>query len=382
MIDRTFMELFYAMPSHIHSITMVDTKIKLFTPGPVYVAPDTLAEFGKECDTHRSKWYADMHQRCVENLKKVMFTSNDIFLGAFTGSGFMEACVANTLDKDEKGLFIKVGAFGERWASMARGLGKNHDVLEFEWGTAAKPEKVKEALEGKNYTTVFIQFNETSTGIRNPLEEIAPIIKDSGALLCVDAVSGLGGMKLEVDKLKIDACLASTQKCFAVPPGLSICSVSGDLIEKARNTTNRGYYLDLLEIKKYADKHNTPTTVPVPQVRALEYKVNKMVNEEGIENVFKRHRDMAKATQDWATGNGFELFSEEGYRSWTVTTISNNKNINAAKLVATLESKGYRIVNGYKNLKGKTFRIGHMGDLNVSDLEELFVVMDETLAEI
>lgn len=357
-----------------------DTTIKLFTPGPVYVAPDTLAEFAKHCDTHRSKWYYDLHAACVEKLKSAMYTNNDVFLGAFSATGFMEACVSNTLGPEDTGLFVKVGAFGARWASIARDLGKKHDVLEFDWGKAAKPGKVKEALESKPYSTVFVQFAETSTGVRNPIEEIAPVVKDAGALLCVDAVSGLGGMKIEVDKLGIDACLASTQKCFAVPPGLAVCSVSEALIEKAKTVPNRGQYLDLITIKNSADKHQTPTTIGVPQVRALEYKLGKMLDEEGLENVFARHDKMARMTRDWATGNGFEIFSEAGYESSTVTAIANNKGIDTGKMVKTLEAKGYRIVDGYKSLKGKTFRIGHMGDLQPADMEGLFAVLDEVLA--
>ncbi|MHA1791120.1 MAG: pyridoxal-phosphate-dependent aminotransferase family protein [Promethearchaeota archaeon] len=359
-----------------------DTNIKLYTPGPVFVSEETLKELAKPCDTHRSKWYSELHESCTKKLQELMFTKNDVFLGTFSGSGFMEACVSNTLNDDEKGLFIIIGAFGNRWASMAKANGKKYDTLEFDFGKAAKPDIIKEKLENENYTTVFIQFNETSTGVRNPIEEIAPIVKKHGALLCVDAVSGLGGMKIEVDKLKIDACLASTQKCFAVPPGLAVCSVSDALLEKAKNTKNRGYYLDLLLIKKYHDKNQTPTTVSIPQVRALDLKLDKMLHQEGLENVFKRHDTLAKMTRDWATSNGFELFAEKGHYSSTVTTITNNKGIDVAKFVSTLEQKGYRIVNGYGPLKNKTFRIGHMGDLQESDMNELFGVMDATLKDL
>ncbi|MBD3187956.1 aminotransferase class V-fold PLP-dependent enzyme [Candidatus Bathyarchaeota archaeon] len=372
----------YATGTSIYSMEMVvDTNMKLYTPGPVHVAPDTLAVMSKHCDTHRSSWYSDMHEHCENLLQELMFTENQILLGAFTGTGFMEACVTNLLGKDDTGLFVSVGAFGKRWTSIARGHGKEFDILEFEMGKAAKADKIKEILERKEYATVFIQFNETSTGIRNPLEEIAPVVKDSGALLCVDAVSGLGGMKLEVDELGIDVCLASTQKCLAVPPGIALCSISEHALEKSKTVGNRGYYLDFMVLMKKAPKHQTPTTIAVPLVRALEYKLGKII-EEGVEQVFDRHSKMAEMTWKWANDAGFEIFPEEGHRSSTVSTIANNRNIDVAKFVKVLLDKGYRIVNGYGDLKGKTFRIGHMGDLQPDDMEELFGVMDETLVEI
>lgn len=360
---------------------VVDTNMKLYTPGPVYVAPDTLAVMSKHCDTHRSSWYSDMHQHCEELLQELMFTENQILLGAFTGTGFMEACITNLLGKGDSGLFVSVGAFGKRWTSIAKSHGKAFDVLEFEMGKAAKAGAIKEALEEKEYASVFIQFNETSTGIRNPLKEIAPVVKASGALLCVDAVSGLGGMKLEVDKLGIDVCLASTQKCLAVPPGIALCSISGAALEKTKTVENRGYYLDFMVLMKKAPKHQTPTTIAVPLVRALEHKLGKIV-EEGVEKVFDRHAKMADMTRNWAKTAGFEIFSEEGYRSNTVSTLANNKGIDVAKFVKVLLDKGYRIVNGYGDLKDKTFRIGHMGDLQPDDMKELFGVMDETLQEL
>jgi len=359
-----------------------ETKIKLFTPGPVYCAPDVLAEMAKPCDTHRSKWYYDLHKDCTSKLQKVLFTKNDVFLGGFSATGFMEACVSNTLGEDDKGLFIIVGEFGNRWKMIAEGLGKKFEKLEYPGGKAAKPADVKKALDGKKYTTVFIQYNETSTGVRNPVEQIAPIIKETGALLCVDAVSAMCGMKIEVDRLGIDACLASVQKCFGIPPGLSVCSASPALLEKAKKTKNRGNYLDLVEIKQFHDKFQTPTTPPIPQIRALNYKLGKILNEEGLENRFKRHDKLAAMTRDWAKSQGFTMFSEEGAHSSTVSTIANNKNIDVEKFVAALETKGYRIVAGYGQFKKVSFRIGHMGDLMEKDMKELFGVMDETFKTI
>jgi aspartate aminotransferase-like enzyme len=359
-----------------------DTKIKLFTPGPVYCAPDVLAEMAKPCDTHRSRWYYDLHKDCTSKLQKVLYTKNDVLLGAFSATGFMEACVSNTLGSDDTGLFIIVGEFGNRWKGIAESLGKKCDTLDYPGGKAARLDDVKKKLQEKKYATVFIQYNETSTGVRNNVEQLAPVIKDAGALLCVDAVSAICGMKIEVDKMGIDACLASVQKCFGTPPGLSVCSVSPALLGKAKTVKNRGNYLDMIEMKQFHDKAQTPTTPPIPQIRALAYKLGKILNEEGLENRFKRHDNLAKMTRDWAKSQGFTMFSEEGHHSSTVSTIANNKNIDVEKFVNALEGKGYRIVTGYGQFKKVSFRIGHMGDLQEADMKGLFAVMDETLKEI
>jgi aspartate aminotransferase-like enzyme len=359
-----------------------ETNIKLFTPGPVYCTPDVLAEMAKPCDTHRSKWYYELHKECTGRLQQVLFTHNDVFLGAFSATGFMEACVSNTLNTDEKGLFIIVGEFGNRWKAIAENLGKQYDVLEYPGGKGAKPDDVRAALEGKEYTTVFVQLNETSTGVMNHVDEIAPIVKATGALLCVDAVSAMCGVKIDVDALGIDACLASVQKCFGIPPGLSVCSVSPSLLEKANNTKNRGSYLDLIEMKAFHDKFQTPTTPPIPQIRALNYKLGKILDEEGLENRFERHARLARMTREWAWGQGFDLFSEEGFHSNTVTTVANNKEIDVEQFVAALEAKGYRIVAGYGQFKKVSFRIGNMGDLQEGDMRELYAIMDETLADL
>lgn len=359
-----------------------NTNIKLFTPGPVYCAPDVLAEMAKPCDTHRSKWYYDLHKDCTSKLQKVLYTKNDVLLGAFSATGFMEACVSNTLDVDDTGLFIIIGEFGNRWKAIAASLGKKFEVLDYPGGKAAKIEDVKRKLQEKKFGTVFIQYNETSTGVRNALEQLAPVIKEAGSLLCVDAVSAMCGMKIEVDKLGIDACLASVQKCFGIPPGLSVCSVSPALLEKAKTVKNRGNYLDLVEMKQFHDKFQTPTTPPIPQIRALAYNLEKILSREGLENRFKRHDKLAQMTRDWAKSQGFTMFSEEGYHSSTVSTIANNKNIDVEKFVGALEKKGYRIVVGYGQFKKVSFRIGHMGDLQEADMKGLFAVMDETLKEI
>jgi len=237
-------------------------------------------------------------------------------------------------------------------------------------------------MDRDNYSVVFIQANETSTGVYNPVDKVVPILKNYGALVCVDATSSMAGVKIEVDKLGIDVCLASVQKCFALPPGLAVCSISDAAFEKAEKVKNRGFYFDFIELKKRNAKHQTPTTPPIPQIRGLTAQLDYILNEEGLEKRFKRHEQLGRRTREWVHEMNLKMFPEKGYESNTVSTISNSLNLDIPKMVSMLLAKGYRIVNGYGNLVNKTFRIGHMGEINLNDLEKMLKVLTEIINEL
>ncbi len=355
------------------------SQLKLFTPGPVYVPERVLKELAKPNDTHRSKPYSEMHQMATEGLQKVLYTKDECLIFTSSATGIMEACVRNLVKDDEKALFFSIGAFGDRWYEIGVSNGKISVKEGVEWGKAITPEVAQEALSKDKYPVVFIQSNETSTGVYNPIDNIAPIIKESGALLCVDATSSMAGIKLEVDKLNIDVCLASVQKCFALPPGLAVCSVSDAAFDKAEKVKNRGLYFDFLGLKKSNAKHQTPTTPPIPQIRGLTAQLDFILNEEGLEKRFERHEQLGKQTRKWADDINLEMFSEKGYESNTVSTIRNSLNLDIPKMVSMLLSEGYRIVNGYGNLVNKTFRIGHMGEIQLKDLEEMLKILTEII---
>lgn len=204
-----------------------------------------------------------------------------------------------------------------------------------------------------------------------------PFIKKSGTLVCVDATSSMAGVKVEVDKLGIDVCLASVQKCFALPPGLAVCSVSEPAFEKAEKVKNRGLYFDFIGLKKSNAKHQTPTTPPIPQIRGLTAQLEYILNKEGLEKRFRRHEQLGKQTRQWAHDLNLEMFPEEGNESNTVSTIRNSLNLDIPEIISKLLEKGYRIVNGYGNLVNKTFRIGHMGEIQISDLEKMLIVLSD-----
>jgi aspartate aminotransferase-like enzyme len=344
---------------------------KLFTPGPVHVPGWILKEMSKENDTHRGVAYQGMHKPIREMMQTLLNTKNEILLFANSATGIMEACVRNLIKDDETALFLSCGAFGDRWAKIAKLNGKNADLVTVDWGKAVTPELVAEKIKEKKYSVVFLTYNETSTGVMNPLSKIAPIVKSTGALLCVDAVSAMAGAEIRVDDWGIDVVLASVQKCFAIPPGLATCAISDAALKKAESVKNRGFYLDFLAIKKKGEGNEHPVTPPIPQIRALKAVLEKIINEEGIENRYKNQLERSKMIQDWAINNGFELFSEEGYHSPTVVTINNNKNIDVGKFVSNLFDLGYKIVNGYGPMKGKNFRIAAMGFLTKEDTQKM-----------
>jgi len=347
---------------------------KLFIPGPVDVLPDVSAKMASPMTGHRSKDYAELHGQLVEKLKKVMYTQNRVFLTAASSTGWMEAAVLNCVGK--KALHVVNGAFSKRWHEISLACGKQADKIEMPWGFAAKSKDVEEKLSSGQYDTLFITHNETSTCAMTPLEGFGEICRKNNVLLCVDAVSSMGGVKIEVDKLGIDILVTGTQKCFGVAPGLAMTAVSQAALDRSKNMKNKGFYFDYQQYLKHYDKSNTPSTPPIPQMYALNYQLGKILKVEGLENRFARHRQMADYTRAWAKKH-FGLFTEEWCASDTVTCVKNNRNIDLATLSSRLSDKGYEFSNGYGDLKGKVFRVPHMADRTMDELSEYLETIEK-----
>ena len=280
---------------------------------------------------------------------------------------------------DAKILHLTCGAFSERWAEVSQLNGKQVDVLAADWGQANQPEDLAEALKQDHYDAVACVMNETSTGVCNPVEQYAEILKDyPDTLFLVDVVSIYMGAKVDVDAWGIDVCLTSTQKAFALPPGMAFGAVSPAVLERARQVKNRGYYFDVIEIDKHHQKNNTPATPPISLMYAADKQLDDILAE-GLDARFARHQHMAEMTRTWVQHAGFKMFSAEGYHSPTVATVANNRGIDIAEMNKFLKKRGMMISNGYGKLKDKTFRIAHMGDTQPAHLEALFAAMDEFL---
>jgi aspartate aminotransferase-like enzyme len=348
----------------------------MFVPGPVDVAPEVLAAQTKPMMPHRSKDFEEIFRRTAERAQKLFYTQYRVFQGTSSGSGMQEAGVRNFVQ--EQVLSCVNGAFADRWYKCAIANGKQADKLEVAWGQAITPELLADALKKKPYEAVTIVHNETSTGVENPLKDLAKVVHEISpdTLILVDAVSSLGGVKIEMDAWGIDFMLTSSQKCLALPPGLSLAAASDRAMKKAETVSNRGWYFDLVLMEKHRLKDSTPMTPVMPLIFALDVQLDRIL-EEGLDNRFARHSAMAKRTQNWALAHGMDTLAPEAYRSKTVSTIKNTKPMDIAALNKFLLTKGMRIANGYGDLKDKTFRIAHMGEITMSDVDTLLANMEE-----
>ncbi|MGL4849859.1 MAG: pyridoxal-phosphate-dependent aminotransferase family protein [Clostridium sp.] len=352
---------------------------KLFIPGPVEVRSEVLAKMATPMIGHRSADASFLQKRISDNLKKVFYTQSEILLSTTSGSGLMEGAIRCCTLK--KAAVFSVGAFGKRWYEMAKENGKEADLFEVPMGEAITPEMVEKALETGKYDLVAVTHNETSTGVMNPVKEIGRVIKKYDDIVyIVDAVSSAVGTRIEVDAWGIDVLITSTQKAIGLPPGMAICTFSNKAKERAEKVPNRGFYLDLLALYKYIKKkdYQYPSTPSLSHMFALDYQLDYIVNKEGLDNRFARHKELAKITRAWAKKH-FELFADERYLSNTVTAIKNTRAIEVTALNKELSNRGYAISNGYGSLKDKTFRIGHMADCTVEELNDLLKNINEIL---
>ncbi len=352
---------------------------KLFIPGPVEVREDVLQKMAGPMIGHRTKEASALQRGISEKMQKVMYTKNTILLSTTSGSGLMEGSVRSCTTK--RAAVFSVGAFGDRWYKMAVSNNVPADIYSSEPGKPTTPEMVDNALSTGKYDLITITHNETSSGVMNPVEEIAEVMKKYPEVIwCMDTVSSMAGTKIEVDKLGVDICITSTQKCLGLPPGMSICSFSEKAREAAAKVEFRGTYLDLLDLYNYVVKKDFqyPSTPSLSHMFALDYQLDRILAE-GLENRYARHLEMAKLVRTWAREN-FELFPEEKYASNTLTTIRNTRGISVNELNKKLGELGYMISNGYGDLKEVTFRIAHMADMTVQEVRELLAVMDKLIA--
>jgi predicted phosphoserine aminotransferase len=313
-------------------------------------------------------------------LKKVLFTDQNVFLSTSSASGIWEASIRNCVDFNETVLSTCCGAFSDKWAGVAKSCGRNVDELKVEWGQPTTPEMIDEKLASGNYAAITLVYNETSTGLTNPVYQISEMMKQKypDVLVFVDAVSGMVGLPLHFDDLGWDVTFASVQKAFAIPPGLAVAAVSNRALEKSKNVPNRGYYFDFQQFAKSAEKNQTPTTPNIPHIMALNYQCKKLLAE-GMENVWKRHKEMGEFVRTWAKEK-FDLFCEEKYASDTLTTVKNIRNINVAETIKAVQVKHNTVFgNGYGKLKEQTFRIAHMGDITLEDVQEVTAWIDEAI---
>ncbi len=350
----------------------------LFTVGPVYVAPDTLESMNRPMITHRSKEYKELHASIVEKIKKTLDTDMEVFLVAGSATAFLEGAIRNGVR--EKSLGITNGSFGNRSIEIGELNGKTVEKVQVPWGKAMKPEHI-EGKVGKDIEMVHWVSNESSTGVFSDSVALAKAVREQNpdALMMVDVVTSAYAMDIKVKEMDVDAVVFGTQKALALPPGLAIMLCSERLLEKAKTVPNRGFYTDLLKIKKQNDNNYALTTPPVSLMYGLDYQLDKIIAE-GMPARYERHQRMADMVRDWAGRKMQGIYPEEGYQSNSIGVI-NRGDLDFDAFHSKLKARGYEISNGYGDIKETTFRIGHLGDTTPEMLSDLLGVMDDILEE-
>ena len=356
---------------------MAMEKIQFFLPGPTYVSEDVRQAMAAPIVGHRSAGFRSFYQTLAGRLPAVLRTAGDALIATGSSTLIMESAVISTAAADV--LSLTCGAFSERWHSISRGAGKAADRLAVPWGEAIDPDLVRGALRRKRYDAVTVVHNETSTGVMNPLAEIARAIREeSDALILVDAVSSLGGAPVEADAWGLDVVLAGTQKALALPPGLVVFTLSDRAAARAAKVERRGFYTDLL---RYRDKHREGGAITTPAI-SLFYALDRQLERilaEGMEARWARHERLTRRTAAWAEERGFTFASAAGARSLTVSCLRPPQGVDPQALVKRLAGRGWTVGGGYGDWKPSTFRIGHMGEVRDEDLEALLAEIDEAI---
>jgi aspartate aminotransferase-like enzyme len=350
---------------------------KLFIPGPTHVREEILLAQAVPMLGHRAKEYSDLQAEVTPKLQKMLYTQQRVYLFAASSTGVMEGSIRQASLK--RMLVTVCGAFSKRWYEIVQDNGVLCDKLEVAPGQAITVELVDQALAKADYDAITLTMNETATGIMNPVKEIAAMIraKYPEVMILVDAVSCMAGVKIEFDAWGLDVCFAGTQKCFALPPGLTVCAVSERARQRALQVPNAGHYFAYRMMDKHYEKWQTPATPAISLIQALNVQMDSILAE-GLEQRWARHAEMADFVQDWARKH-FKLYGDEKFLSKTVTNVENTRNIVVGDLNKELGKRGAMISNGYGDLKEKCFRIAHMGDLNMDDMRWLIVQLNDIL---
>lgn len=319
-------------------------------------------------------------------LRAVFGTERPVYISSSSATGFMEAGIRNGVRK--RALALVNGAFSQRFRDLVTDCGREVETYEVAWGEAHVPEEVERRLRSGGFDAVTIVHSETSTGVLNPLGELAGAVHAAESatgdeiLTLVDGVTSVGGGPVETDGWRLDWVLTGSQKALALPPGLAFGSPSPRMLARAATLTGRGQYFDLLEFDRYWKKHQTPNTPALTLFFSLLAQLRRMEGE-GLQARYDRHAAMARRCWEWTetTGSefGLSLFAPEGLRSMTVTAIATPPDLAGSEITARLKKRGYTIGSGYGKLRDATIRIGHMGDHTVEGLDRLLGELETVL---
>ncbi len=353
---------------------------RFFLPGPTEVHPEVLDAAARPVIGHRGPEMRELMRTVQPGLRRVFGTGRPVYVSTSSATGLMEAAVSNLSRR--RVLALVCGAFSGRFAAIARRLGRPVDVLEVEWGEANRPGPLRDRLRDAGaYDLVTAVHSETSTGVMNPVGELAEVVAEfDDVLLAVDGVSSVAGAPVDFDGWGVDFLLTGAQKALALPPGLSFAAASERALERAEEVPRRSYYFDLLDFERRVRDGQTPNTPALSLIYALERGLER-VESEGLAARWDRHRAMAERTHRWVAGLPAEVVAPEGFRSPTVTAVRLPAGgPTGPEVAAAVRERGWVVAPGYGKMKEEAIRIGHMGEARPERLEELLGVLGEVLA--
>jgi len=351
-------------------------------PGPTPVPEKVLQALSKHPIGHRSKEFQDLVESTTKNLQWLHQTQNDVLTITGSGTAAMEAGIINTLSKGDKVICGENGKFGERWLKVAKEFGLEVIKIDSEWGTPLDPDEFKKVLEEdkqKEIKAVILTHSETSTGVINDLETISSYIREHNtALSIIDCVTSLGACNVPVDKWKLDIVASGSQKGYMIPPGLSFIAMSQKAWEAAEKSNLPKFYLNLKSYRKSLLTNSNPYTPAVNLVFALDEAL-KMMREEGLDNIFQKHNKHKLAMSNAVKALNLQLFADEKYLSPSITAIK-TEGIDAEEFRKAIKNNfDILLAGGQDHLKGKIFRVGHLGYINDRDIITVVSAISNTL---
>jgi aspartate aminotransferase-like enzyme len=354
----------------------------LLTPGPTPVPPEVLAALSLPVIHHRERDYREIYERCLARLAEVYRTEHDVLMFTTSGTGAFESAVANLTSPGDRQLVLSAGNFGERWAGMVKAFGADLVHVRLDWGETPEPEDLRSALaEAGDVRVVYLTHSETSTGVVCDVQALAAVAKDAGALVVVDAVSSLGAVPFETDAWGIDVVVSGSQKALMCPPGVAFASVAPSALDAAGRASAPRYVMDWERTREAQAKLDAPFTPAVSIVRALDVALGLLL-QEGLEAAFDRHARLGRSCREGAKAMGLELFSPDEERSAVVTAIRAPEGVDGTEVVSALRDRfGITIANGQRDLKGKIFRIGHIGWFDIFDITTALAAVELVLAD-
>jgi len=354
----------------------------LFTPGPTTVPPEVLAAMAEPVVHHRSSDFRAVYSECLQRLKQIFRTSSDVLLFTASGTGAMESAVANLCSPGNRVVVVSAGSFGERWIQIAERYGCEVEAVRYEWGEAPAADDLAAALQSGGAKAVFMTQSETSTGVVADVQALAAAVRPSGAHVVVDAVSSLGAVPLDVDAWGVDVACSGSQKALMTPPGLAMASVSDAVWAPEGSSSSPRFYFDWDRTRRAQEKLDAAFTPATSLVVALNVALG-MILDGGLEQAFERHRLLGRACREGAKAMGLELFSPDDDSAAVVTAIKAPEGVDATELVSQLRDRyGVQLANGQAHLKGKIFRIGHIGYYDVFDIATALGAVELGLADL